>query len=55
MTLQVVNFQRCEHIINLLQYDTLSIAVIWVLRPTSLDLQTNWTYDCALGMKLICM
>ena len=29
--------------------------VSWVPRLTLLDLQTNWTYECVLGIELICM
>ena len=29
--------------------------VCWVPRLTLLDLGTNWTYECTLGKKLICM
>ena len=30
-------------------------CVIWVPRLTLLDLQTNWTYECALGTEFVCM
>ena len=30
-------------------------CVSWVLRLTLLDLQTNLTYECALGTELVCM
>ena len=30
-------------------------CVGWVSRPTFLDLQTKWTYKCALGRELVCM
>ena len=31
----------------------ISNCVSWVPRLTSLDLQTNWIYEQALGMKLV--
>ena len=30
-------------------------CVSWVCRLTLLDLRTNWTYKCALGMELVRM
>ena len=42
---------RVKSIINLLQYNTIDY-VSWVPRLTLLDLQTNWTYECAPGTRL---
>ena len=41
---------RVKSIINLLQYNTIDY-VSWVPRLTLLDLQTNWTYECAPGTR----
>ena len=33
----------------------IAYCVSWVPRLTLLDLQTNWTYEHALGAELMCM
>ena len=30
-------------------------GVSWVSGLTLLDLGTNWTYECTLGLELVCM
>ena len=46
-------WETCYKSMTVLYY--IANCVSWVPRLTLLDVGTNWTYECTLGMDRVCM